>query len=209
MTQPQTQTTAQAVVSMLELNGIDTLFCLPGVQNDSFFDALYDRTNAIRPIHARHEQACAYMALGYGMARGEPLAYVVVPGPGFLNTTAALSTAYAVNAPVLALTGQIQQAMIGRNVGLLHELPDQLSIMRGLTKWADRITSPGEAPGLVNEAFRRLLSGRRRPVALGCAVGSGGRRAPGLPPTSAAKPDPCPVDEDGVERAAKLLGNAQ
>lgn len=172
----QALTTAQAVVSMLELNGIDTLFCLPGVQNDSFFDALYDRTNAVRPIHARHEQACAYMALGYSMASGKPSAYVVVPGPGFLNTTAALSTAYAVNAPVLALTGQIQQSMIGRNVGLLHELPDQLAIMRGLTKWADRITAPGEAPGLVNEAFRRLLSGRRRPVALECAMDTWGDR---------------------------------
>ena len=173
----QTLATAQAVASMLELNGIDTLFCLPGVQNDPFFDALYDRTNAIRPIHARHEQACAYMALDYAMASGKPSAYVVVPGPGFLNTTAALSTAYAVNAPVLALTGQIQQAMIGRNVGLLHELPDQLAIMRGLTKWADRITSPAEAPGLVNEAFRRLLSGRRRPVALECAMDTWARKA--------------------------------
>jgi acetolactate synthase I/II/III large subunit len=194
---------------MLELNGIDTLFCLPGVQNDSFFDALYDRTNAIRPIHARHEQACAYMALGYAMASGRPSAYVVVPGPGFLNTTAALSTAYAVNAPVLALTGQIQQAMIGRNVGLLHELPDQLSIMRGLTKWADRITSPAAAPGLINEAFRRLLSGRKRPVALECAMDTWGRKAPVELPTAAAKADPCPVDEDGVERASRLLGGAQ
>ena len=149
----QTLTTAQAVVSMLEVNGIDTIFCLPGVQNDPFFDALYDRTNAIRPIHARHEQACAYMALGYAMASGKPSAYVVVPGPGFLNTTAALSTAYAVNAPVLALTGQIQQAMIGRNVGLLHELPDQLAIMRGLTKWADRIHAPAEAPGLIERSL--------------------------------------------------------
>ena len=66
-----TLTTAQAVVSMLEVNGIDTIFCLPGVQNDAFFDALYDRTNAIKPIHARHEQACAYMALGYAMATGQ------------------------------------------------------------------------------------------------------------------------------------------
>ncbi|HEV3021849.1 MAG TPA: thiamine pyrophosphate-binding protein, partial [Pirellulales bacterium] len=194
---------------MLELNGIDTIFCLPGVQNDSFFDALYDRTNAIRPIHARHEQACAYMALGYAMASGKPSAYVVVPGPGFLNTTAALSTAYAVNAPVLALTGQIQQAMIGRNVGLLHELPDQLAIMRGLTKWADRITSPAAAPGLINEAFRRLLSGRKRPVAVECAMDTWGRKAPVELPASGAKADPCPVDEDGVERAAKLLGGAQ
>ncbi len=205
----QTMTTAQAVVSMLEVNGIDTIFCLPGVQNDPFFDALYDRTNAIRPIHARHEQACAYMALGYAMASGGPAAYVVVPGPGFLNTTAALSTAYAVNAPVLALSGQIQQAMIGRNIGLLHELPDQLAIMRGLTKWADRIASPAEAPGLINEAFRRLLSGRRRPVALECAMDTWARKAPVELIATPATPDPCPVDVEAVERAAKLLGGAR
>lgn len=204
----QTLNTAQTVLSMLEVNGIDTLFCLPGVQNDPFFDALYDRTNAIRPIHARHEQACAYMALGYAMAAGKPSAYVVVPGPGFLNTTAALSTAYAVNAPVLALTGQIQQSMIGRNVGLLHELPDQLAIMRGLTKWADRIPSPTAAPGLVNEAFRRLLSGRQRPVALECAMDTWARRAPVELINTAAVADACPVDEDAIERAAKLLGSA-
>ena len=205
----QTLNTAQTVLSMLEVNGIDTLYCLPGVQNDPFFDALYDRTNAIRPIHARHEQACAYMALGHAMATGKPSAYVVVPGPGFLNTTAALATAYAVNAPVLALTGQIQQSMIGRNVGLLHELPDQLAIMRGLTKWADRIPSPAAAPGLVNEAFRRLLSGRRRPVALECAMDTWARRAPVELIGAAAAADPCPVDEEAVERAAKLLGAAE
>ena len=204
-----TLTTAQAVVSMLEVNGIDTIYCLPGVQNDPFFDALYDRTNAIRPIHARHEQACAYMALGHAMATGGPSAYVVVPGPGFLNTTAALSTAYAVNAPVLALTGQIQQSMIGRNVGLLHELPDQLSIMRGLTKWADRIHAPAEAPGLINEAFRRLLSGRRRPVALECAMDTWARRAPVELIATPAQADSCPVDDEAVERAAKLLGAAE
>jgi len=205
----QTLNTAQTVLSMLEVNGIDTLYCLPGVQNDPFFDALYDRTNAIRPIHARHEQACAYMALGHAMATGKPSAYVVVPGPGFLNTTAALATAYAVNAPVLALTGQIQQSMIGRNVGLLHELPDQLAIMRGLTKWADRIPSPAAAPGLVNEAFRRLLSGRRRPVALECAMDTWARRAPVELIGNPAAADPCPVDEEAVERAAILLGGAE
>jgi acetolactate synthase-1/2/3 large subunit len=194
---------------MLEVNGIDTIFCLPGVQNDPFFDALYDRANTIRPIHARHEQACAYMALGHAMASGRPSAYVVVPGPGFLNTTAALSTAFAVNAPVLALTGQIQQAMIGRNVGLLHELPDQLSIMRGLTKWADRIPSPAAAPALVNEAFRRLRSGRQRPVGLECAMDTWARRAPVELITMPAVADPCPVDEEAVAHAAKLLGGAK
>ena len=188
-----TLTTAQAVVSMLELNGIDTLFCLPGVQNDSFFDALYDRTNAIRPIHARHEQACAYMALGYAMASGKPSAYVVVPGPGFLNTTAALSTAYAVNAPVLALTGQIQQSMIGRNVGLLHELPDQLSIMRGLTKWADRITCAGRGAGhwstKPSAACCRAAADRS---ALECAMDTWARKAPVVLPTAGGAGRPLP-----------------
>jgi len=81
--------------------------------------------------------------------------------------------------------------------------------MRGLTKWADRINAPAEAPGLVNEAFRRLLSGRQRPVALECAMDTWGRKAPVVLPGEAAKADPCPVDEDAVERAAKLLGGAQ
>src|SRR5476649_1439240 len=137
--------TAQAVVSMLELNGIDTLFCLPGVQNDPFFYALYDRTNAIRPIHARHEQACAYMALGYAMASGKPSAYCVVPGPGFLNTTAALSQAYGNNAPVLAIIGQVPLAYVNRDTGYLHDIPDQLGIMQRLTKWSARIRAPHEA----------------------------------------------------------------
>ena len=102
-----------------------------------------------------------------------------------------MSTAYAVNAPVLALTGQIQQAMIGRNVGLLHELPDQSASMRGLTKWADRITRPrGARPG--HEAFRRLLSGRRRPGALECAMDTWARKARSShSDTGQGRPLPC------------------
>ena len=92
------RTTAKIVIERLIAHGIDTLFCLPGVQNDPFFDALYDETNRIRPIHTRHEQGAAYLALGAAMATGKPSAYCVVPGPGFLNTTAALSQAYGNNA---------------------------------------------------------------------------------------------------------------
>ena len=87
-TAPGQRTTAKIVIERLVAHGIDTLFCLPGVQNDPFFDALYDETNRIRPIHTRHEQGAAYLALGAAMATGKPSAYCVVPGPGFLNTTA-------------------------------------------------------------------------------------------------------------------------
>src|SRR6202162_3190004 len=118
-------TGGRALVEMLGLHGIDTLFALPGVQNDALFVALYDAGEAIRVIHPRHEQAAAYMAFGYSRASGRVGAYAVVPGPGVLNTTAALATAYACNAPVLCITGQIPSAHIGGGLGFLHEIPDQ------------------------------------------------------------------------------------
>ena len=90
----------------------------------------------------------------------------MVPGPGLLNTTAALATAYATNAPVLCISGQIPSDMIGRGFGLLHEIPDQLGILKRLTKWAARIDHPTEMGKRVNEAFRQLRDGRPRPVGI-------------------------------------------
>ena len=91
-------TAAEAVIATLIGHGLDTIYALPGVQNDYLFDALHGAGEKIRPIHTRHEQGAGYMALGMAMASGKPAAYTVVPGPGFLNTTAALCTAYAANA---------------------------------------------------------------------------------------------------------------
>ena len=205
--QTQKLTTGEAAVATLARNGIDTVYCLPGVQNDYLFDALHGAQDRIRAVHTRHEQGAAYLALGAAMASGKPQVYAVVPGPGFLNTTAALSTAYAVNAPVLALVGQIAQSAIGRGYGHLHEIPDQLGIMRSLTKYADRIHAPHEAPLKVTEAFRQMRSGRARPVALECAIDVWSRRAPVTIP-AAAEPEQAAIDPDAIAQAAKLLGEA-
>src|SRR3546814_10465617 len=77
-----------------------------------------------------------------------------------------LATAYGCGAKVLALTGQIPADAIGRGLGMLHEIPDQLGILERLTKHAARINHPSEAPRAVAEAFRQLGSGRPRPVAI-------------------------------------------
>ena len=159
-------TGGEAIVDGLLRHGIDTVFGLPGVQTYGLFDAFARNSNRLRLINARHEQTTAYMALGYACATGRPSAYAVVPGPGVLNTTAALATAWGVNAPVLCLTGQVPSAMIGRGRGQLHELPDQLATLRTLLKYAERINHPTQAPGLVARAFQEMLSGRRGPVAL-------------------------------------------
>ena len=98
-------TGGEAIVDGLIRHGIDTMFGLPGVQTYGLFDALARNANRIRLINARHEQTTAYMALGYSCATGRPSAYSVVPGPGAMNTAAALVTAWGVNAPILCVTG--------------------------------------------------------------------------------------------------------
>ncbi|MFI4947924.1 MAG: thiamine pyrophosphate-dependent enzyme [Alphaproteobacteria bacterium] len=197
-----------ALVEMLCRHGVDTLFALPGVQNDALFVALYDAGEKIRVIHTRHEQAAAYMAFGYARASGRVGAYAVVPGPGLLNTTAALATAYATNAPVLCVSGQIPSTLIGRGFGLLHEIPDQLAILKGLTKWAARINHPSETGKLVNEAFCQLGDGRPRPVALEMPLDIMALEGEvELPAVTAPPPAPVP-DPELIGRAAKLLAGA-
>jgi acetolactate synthase-1/2/3 large subunit len=136
------------------------------------------------------------------MATGRPSAYAVVPGPGFLNTTAALSTAFACCAPVIALTGQVPQQQIGRGHGFLHEIPDQLGVMRSLTKWAARIQGPQEAPLLVEEAFRQLGTGQPQPVGLECSLDVWPRQAEVAEPKRVA-PMPAPIDAEAIVEAIK------
>ncbi len=198
-----------ALVEMLCRHGVDTLFALPGVQNDALFVALYDAGDRLRVIHPRHEQAAAYMAFGYARASGRPAAYAVVPGPGLLNTTAALATAYATNAPVLCISGQIPSNLIGRGFGLLHEVPDQLAILKGLTKWAARINHPSETGKLVNDAFRQLAEGRPRPVALEMPLDIMALDAEVALPAPEEPPAPPPPDPELIDKAAVLLAAAR
>lgn len=202
-------TGGRALVEMLTRHGVDTLFALPGVQNDALFVALYDAGETIRVIHPRHEQAAAYMAFGYARASGKPGAFAVVPGPGLLNTTAALATAYATNAPVLCISGQIPSNLIGRGFGLLHEIPDQLSILRGLTKWADRINHPSETGRLVNEAFHQLGQGRPRPVALEMPLDIMALEGEVALPAVEPPPPAPPPDPELIAQAATLLAGAK
>jgi len=159
-------TGGQAAVRALIKSGIKQVYGLPGVQNDWLYNAFYDYRDEIKVIHTRHEQGAGYMALGHYLATGELSVYNIVPGPGFLNSTGALSTAWGLNAKVLCLVGQIPRKVQGKNLGVLHEIPDQMGIMERLTKWSAKVDSPSEAPNKISEAFSQLQSGRPRPVGI-------------------------------------------
>ncbi len=200
--------TAEAVVESLILHGITTVFGVPGVHNDPFFDSLHRAGDRLRMVHTRHEQAAGYMALGAALASGKPQAFVVVPGPGLLNASAALLTAYAMNAPVLALVGQIPQAEIDRGFGHLHEIHDQLGLLSHITKHAARIRHAGEAGERVAEALAIACSGRKRPVALECAIDVWGCAAEAPIPDRLPIVTP-PLDQDAFGRAAEILARAK
>ena len=198
-----------AVVEMLRRHQVDTIFALPGVQNDALFVAFYDAGEALRVIHTRHEQGAAYMAFGYARASGKIGAYAVVPGPGLLNTTAALATAYATNTQVLCLSGQIASDHIGRGFGVLHEIPDQLGILQRLTKWAARIEHPTQAGKLVNEAFSYLRDGRPRPVGIEIPPDVLALETEVKLPAAEASPTPTEPDPEQIDKAATLLADAR
>ena len=202
-------TGAEALLNQIMLNGVDTIFGLPGGQLDHFFDAMYKQGDNLRVYCTRHEQGAAYMAFGYARATGRVGTYAVVPGPGVLNSTAALCSAYATNSPVLCLTGQIPSEGLGKGIGYLHELPDQLATMRTLTKWADRVMSPEAAPLAVNEGFRQMLGGRPRPVSLEMPMDTMGQAGDVVSLGAAEIPGGPALDTDAIDAAAKLLANAK
>jgi len=202
-------TTAEATVATLLKHGINTIYALPGVHNDHLFDAFHQAGGRLRVVHTRHEQGAAYMALGAALATGKPQAYAVVPGPGLLNSGAALLTAYGMNAPVLAIIGQIPAAAIGKGLGHLHEIRDQAGIIARLVDHSARIDGPAEAAVKTAKAIQSMHEGRYGPAALECAIDVWGKRGPAGAIPEPKTPRPPRIDDDKIRAAAKLLGNAK
>ena len=199
---------AQALARQLRSEGVDTVFTLPGVQIMAAFDALHEVQDDIQLIHTRHEQATTYMADGYAKVTGKVGVAMVVPGPGALNATAGLGTAFASSSPVLLISGQIASNALGKRQGQLHEVEDQLDVFKPITKWNHRVTEVGEIPEAVHEAFRQLNTGRPRPVELEvppdtlAAMGNADIIEPEIYPPAAA-------DSTDIDRAAEILARAE
>jgi len=197
----------EAIVNGLVAHGVDTVFGLPGAQIYGLFDAFHQAQ--LKVIGARHEQACGYMAFGYARSSGKPGVFSVVPGPGVLNASAALLTAFGCNEPVLCLTGQVPTQFLGKGRGHLHEMPDQLATLRSFIKWAERIEYPDNAPAMVSRAFQEMLSGRRGPASLEMPWDVFTQRAQ----VAQAKPfDQLPApqpDPDRIKAAADLIAGSK
>src|SRR4051794_30140270 len=159
---PATWTGAQAVIAALEAHGVDTVFGIPGVHTLALYDAL--RESSIRHVLARHEQGVGFMADGYARATGKPGVAIVITGPGVTNIATAVGEAYTDSSPLLVISSNVESPYLDDMRGNLHDLKDQMAVMKAVTKWNARVGSAADAPGIMAEAFERLETGRPLPV---------------------------------------------
>jgi acetolactate synthase-1/2/3 large subunit len=207
----KTRTGGQAIIDAAKANGLRTIFALPGAQIYPLFDALHG--GAVEVVVPRHEQAAAYMAMGYAKSTAETGVFAVVPGPGVLNSAAALCTAMGNCSPLVCLTGQVPSQFLGRGRGHLHELRDQRATLRTLIKDAVRIDDARDSRAVVTAAFRTARSGRPGPVAVEMCwdTMAASTPEPDVPQASidCSVRDVPELDLDAIDAAAKLLAAAR
>ena len=151
---------AHLLCRLLEEQGVDLVFGYPGGAIMPFYHALPE-SPGLRHVLVRHEQAAAHAADGYARASGRPGVCVATSGPGATNLVTGLATAQMDSSPVVAITGQVPRAMIGRDA---FQETDVIGITLPITKHSVAVDDITELPEKVREAFHIATEGRPGPV---------------------------------------------
>lgn len=150
---------AQILLKSLQAEGVDTIFGYPGGQALPIYDALYD--SDIRHILTRHEQGAAHAADGYARATGRPGVCLATSGPGATNLVTGIANAYMDSVPLVAVTGQVSQSLLGRDS---FQEADITGITMPITKHNYLVKDTSELAQIVKEAFHIATTGRPGPV---------------------------------------------
>jgi acetolactate synthase-1/2/3 large subunit len=155
-------TGSQILCRALLEQGVEVVFGYPGGAIMPFYHALPEFPG-LRHVLVRHEQAAAHAADGYARASGRAGVCVATSGPGATNLVTGLATAHMDNTPVVAITGQVPRAMIGRDA---FQETDIIGITQPITKHNRLVEDVEELADAVREAFAVAMEGRRGPVLL-------------------------------------------
>src|SRR5580698_8229922 len=149
------------LVRALEREGVECIFAYPGGASMEIHQALTRST--MRTILPRHEQGGSFAADGYARATGRPGVCMATSGPGATNLVTAIADAYMDSVPLVAITGQVPQAMIGK--GAFQET-DFFGMTLPIVKHSYLITDVNDIPRVVKEAFYIAQTGRPGPVVI-------------------------------------------
>ena len=150
------------IVQALEREGVEVIFAYPGGASMEIHQALTKSTK-IRTILPRHEQGGGFAAEGYARATGKAGVVMATSGPGATNLVTGIADAYLDSTPLVAITGQVPQAMIGK--GAFQET-DVFSVTAQIVKHNYLVMDVNEIPRIVKEAFYIAQSGRPGPVVI-------------------------------------------
>ncbi len=213
MTPEQQLTGSQILCHTLLEQGVDLMFGYPGGAIMPFYHALPEYPG-LRHVLVRHEQAAAHAADGYARASGRPGVCVATSGPGATNLVTGLATAHMDSTPIVAITGQVPRAMMGRDA---FQETDIIGITQPITKHSLLVEDVDDLADAVREAFSVATEGRPGPVlidvpkdvqtakAAWTGGGAAGHRGRG---TGAAALRPRRTDAP-LDEAVRLIGLAQ
>ncbi|MGC9155440.1 MAG: acetolactate synthase large subunit [Ferrimicrobium sp.] len=152
-------TGAQALIKSLEMQGVETVFGLPGGAILPVYDPLLE--SPIRHILVRHEQGAGHAAEGFAQATGKPGVAIVTSGPAATNIVTAVADAYVDSIPIVVITGQVATTSIGTDA---FQETDTTGITMSVTKHNWLITKASDIPRVIAEAFHVATTGRPGPV---------------------------------------------
>src|ERR1700694_2929311 len=153
---------AEILVAAMEREGVEVIFAYPGGASMPIHQAL-TRSTKIRTILPRHEQGGSFAAEGYARATGKPGVCMATSGPGATNLVTGIADAYMDSIPIVAITGQVPQEMIGR--GAFQET-DVFGMTLPIVKHSYLVMDILEIPRVVKEAFYIARTGRPGPVVI-------------------------------------------
>lgn len=202
----ETRTGGEWVVEALRAEGVRHVFGIPGVHNLAVYDALL-RQSEITHILAHHEQGAAFMADGYARSSGRPGVVIVTTGPGATNTLTPLAESYAGSIPVVVIMSDVASTLVGRDVGALHEVPNQIECFRPVCRMAETLRSAADIPTTIGGALELLRAGRPGPVALSIPNDFLTAKTEGVVRGGAGRRPPCHVND--IAEAARRLAHAE
>lgn len=200
-----TKTVGEVLIDLLEANGVEVVFGIPGVHTVELYRGL--SASKIRHVTPRHEQGAGFMADGYARVSGKPGVALVITGPGLTNTITAMAQARQDSVPMLVISGVNRRDSLGHGRGMLHELPDQQGMIKTLALYSHTLLNPADLPLVVDRAFAVLLSGRPGPVHIEIPTDVMARpiETGSFAPAVATRPR---ADAETLQRAAILCTNA-
>ena len=200
------RTGAQIIIHLLERQGIRTIAGIPGGANLPLYDAL-SQSSLIRHVLARHEQGAGFIAQGMARVSGRPEVCFATSGPGATNIFTAIADAKLDSIPVVCITGQVPQSMIGTDA---FQEVDTYGMSIPITKHNFLVRSAGELLEVIPEAFRIAASGRPGPVLIDVPkdVQNQAIDVAQWPEPGGRDPVP-PGDPAAIARAADMINAAQ